>query len=114
MPRRILIRITYIKYVGRTRRIRAKFIQFGRIDIPNIEFSRDRCSRRFRPPQASARYGRCPGGLAAVAWEACEMPAHGAVTQRHDFVRHAGVDERLRADDASGSPSAVDDDCCAG
>ena len=37
------------------------------------------------------------------------MPAHGAVAQRHYSVRHAGIDQRLRADDAAGAAGAVDD-----
>ena len=38
------------------------------------------------------------------------MPGHGAVLQRHDLVAHAGVDQRLRADDAARAAAAVDDD----
>ena len=36
------------------------------------------------------------------------MPAHRAVAQRHHLVRQAGVDQRLRADDAAGAAGAID------
>ena len=39
-----------------------------------------------------------------------ERPAHGAVAQRHHLVRHAGVDQRLRADDAARAAGAIDHD----
>ena len=38
------------------------------------------------------------------------MPGHGAVLQGHDLVAHAGVDQRLRADDAARATAAIDDD----
>ncbi len=49
-------------------------------------------------------------GLAAVGHQAGERPAHRAVAQRHHLVRQAGVDQRLRADDAAGAAGAIDDD----
>ena len=38
------------------------------------------------------------------------MPGHRAVLQRHDLVAHAGIDQRLRADDAARAAAAIDDD----
>src|SRR5262249_32703325 len=41
--------------------------------------------------------------------KAREMPGHGAVLQRHDLVGNAGIDQRLGADDAARTATAVDD-----
>ena len=39
-----------------------------------------------------------------------QVPADGAVAQRADRIRHPGIDERLRPDDAARAARAVDDD----
>ena len=38
------------------------------------------------------------------------MPAHGSVFQGHDLVGNTGVDQRLRADDRTRPPGAIDHD----
>ena len=43
-------------------------------------------------------------------FEAREVPGHGAVLQGNDFVAHAGVNQRLRPDDAARATAAIDDD----
>ena len=55
--------------------------------------------RRRAPPSCCVR---APARRAASA---CVPPS-----QRHDLVRHPGVDQRLRADDAAGAAGAGDDD----
>ena len=64
--------------------------------------------------RAFARLGqRCGGGFgkaraAAMGQRAAgEQPVHGAVAQRGHAVGNAGVDQRLRADDAARAPGAV-------
>ncbi len=46
---------------------------------------------------------RCPAGLAVVEVKPGQGPPDGAVAQRDDPVGQPGVDQRLRADDATGS-----------
>ncbi|KAG1083418.1 hypothetical protein G6F40_014774 [Rhizopus arrhizus] len=47
--------------------------------------------------------------LAAIGqFPARQQPFHRAVAQGGDTVRNAGVDQRLRADDAAGAAGAVD------
>ena len=53
--------------------------------------------------------GRAVGG-AIDHIEPGEVPGHRAILQRDDPVRHAGVDQCLRADDAAGTPAAIDHD----
>jgi hypothetical protein len=48
--------------------------------------------------------------LAMVELEAGEQPADRAVAQRRHRIRDAGVDQRLRADQAARAAGAVDDD----
>ena len=48
--------------------------------------------------------------LAACHFQAGKMPAHRAVLQRHDLVRQARVDQRLRTDDRARAAGAVHDD----
>ena len=60
----------------------------------------DALGRHLRGPRGGPRHDPEPG----------EVPRHRAVLQRDDPVRHAGVDQGLRADDAARPPAAIDDD----
>ena len=42
--------------------------------------------------------------------ESRQVPRHRPVLQRDDAVRHLGVDQRLRTDDAARAPATIDDD----
>ena len=46
----------------------------------------------------------------ALQFKPGEPPTLGPALQRDDLVRHTGVDQRLRADDAARAPGAGDDD----
>ena len=48
--------------------------------------------------------------MVALQFETGKAPALGPALQRHNLVRHPGVDQRLRADDAARPPGAGDDD----
>src|SRR5207244_7708119 len=52
----------------------------------------------------------CEARRPAFAFAAGELPAHGAVLQRDDAVRDAGIAQRLAADDAARAAGAVDHD----
>jgi len=59
---------------------------------------------------AFGRHLRCTPIGARHDLEASEVPRHRAILQGDDAVRHAGVDQGLRADDAARPPTAIDDD----
>ena len=87
------------------------FGELGAVDRP----ARHSAGRRPRRAAAPRRRPRPrPPARAPVAPgddpEPGEVPRHRAVLQRDDAVRHAGVDQGLRADDAARPPAAIDDD----
>ena len=49
-------------------------------------------------------------GRAALELQVSEVPALGAIFQRIDRIRYAEVDQRLRADDRTRAPRAINDD----
>jgi len=59
---------------------------------------------------ALCRHLRRPPGRPRHHPEPGQVPRHRAVLQRHDAVWHAGIDQRLRADDAAGAAAAIDHD----
>ena len=75
---------------------------------PTPDCSANACARC----NASAAVFGVPGwnllGPAALAAQAGEFPAHGAVAQRHDLVGDAGAAQALGAQDAAGAAGAVD------
>ena len=100
--------------LGRIAHVEAGRASARRAPRANAPASRDRCARcrsgcatrsaadlaQAKPSREAARARRAlPLSQASPA----ERPAHGAVAQRHHLVRHAGVDQRLRADDAAGA-----------
>ncbi len=78
------------------------------VDALDSAILRDPLRRFLRPRQGVGGNLRRASVLAVVTGKAGEAPAHGAVAQRHHLVRHAGIDQRLRADDAAGAAGAID------
>ena len=90
--------------------IGAPAFERGAVDAFDAEAAGDVVGFGFGPGEGASRDVREALVLAVIAGEAREMPAHGAVAQRHHLVGHAGIDQRLRADDAAGAAGAIDHD----
>ena len=89
---------------------RTPSVEGGAVDGPHVEALRD--PRRRRAGLLEPHGGR-PCRMLRLALgerEPREVPCHGAVSEADHAVGHAGVDDRLRADDAPGPARAVHDD----
>src|SRR5882724_11643230 len=99
MPRRILDRSPHVEDVERARGgLGAEPREHRLIDALDAKPPRDMVRRGPRPGEPTVGYVWSPIVLVAVAGQAGEVPAHGAVAQGHHRVGHARVDKRLRAD----------------
>ena len=83
---------------------------FRDVDVLHAETPGDARGGLARFAQAGRRGRGRDQVLVLRDLEAGEVPAHRAVLERHDFMRNAGVDQRLRADDAARAAGAVHDD----
>ncbi|KAG1444830.1 hypothetical protein G6F57_017719 [Rhizopus arrhizus] len=109
MPGLVFLAGAHVELVERTRRLlRLERRERRRVDIPDAGALRHVAGLFARSGQrgfARLRQGR----LAAIGqFPARQQPFHRAVAQGGDTVRNAGVDQRLRADDAAGAAGAVD------
>ena len=84
-------------YTHHDRMVVAGAVPVGEQRLEPRRFDRADAARRgerFRAPARQRRAfgdaGRIARRFAAGAAEACQLPPHGAVPQRHDLVRHAG------------------------
>ena len=81
---------------------------FRDVDVLDAEALGDARGRFPRFAQSGRRGRRRDQVLVVRHLKAGEVPAHGAVLQCDHAVGNAGVDQRLRADDAARAPGAID------
>jgi hypothetical protein len=111
VARRIFFARAHVKAVQRV--LACFFLQPGhpgRIDTAHAGAFSHRSGASMRGGQGVGTGRRQRGPPAVGQGAARQQPGHGAVAQRHHAVRDAGVDQRLRAQDAAGAAGAVDDD----
>ena len=111
MPVAVLGRVAHIEHVKRAPVGLALPLRQSRaVDCRHAVAPRDRVGALPRRGDARGRDFGCAPRRPADHVKPGEMPRHRAVLQRHDPVRHAGVDQCLGADDAARAPAAIDDD----
>ena len=110
-PARVFLRGADVEQIGRPRPALAEpGVERRAVDAPDAEAPGDIVGeppRRLGRRLADRRQRR-PG--IALQLQPGEPPGLRPALQRDDPVRHAGVDQRLRADDAAGAAGAGDDD----
>ncbi|CRD85299.1 Uncharacterised protein [Bordetella pertussis] len=108
VPALVLLLRAHIEQVNRSLAAGAQTLQFGRADRADPETAPHR--RRALLRQRQRRRARLRGLARGLRFDlvAGQRPAHRAVAQREHRIRHPGIDQRLRPDDAARTARAVD------
>ena len=107
---RVFVGAADVEAVGGATRIGQPVGEHARIDALRMRAA-GQCRGAFaRRVQVAERHVLVRAPLALRERQARERPSDRAVAQRDDGIGHAGVDQRLRADQAARAAGAVDDD----